>query len=156
MNKFDFDNQQKGSPLELLIADDLHFHQIPFGFNPFTGTEDPRRQDYDLYTGQPDEATLFELKMDWQSGITGNIFVEEKALYNSKADKFVYGRLFLDVFDRQRLIEMYQAREQGMHVYKRVTGGDQAHNSGMILNWRAVKENSIPYWAMRKQLTQHA
>jgi hypothetical protein len=96
------------------------------------------------------------MKMDWQSGITGNIFCEEKALYNSKADKFIYGRLFLDVFDRQRLLEMYQARAQGMHVYKHVTGGDQTHNPGMLLNWQAVKENSIPYWAMRKQLTQRA
>ena len=155
MNKFLFDRNQKGTPLELLIADYWHSIGIPFGFNPYSGTDDPRREDYDLYLGQPEAATLFEAKMDWGSGITGNIFVEEKALANTKASKIVYGRLLIDVFDRTRLVEMYNARCQGMHVYKHViTGGDQAHNPGMLLNWKDCKANSQPLWAVTKQLRQ--
>jgi len=51
--KFLYDRDQRGTPLELAIADSLHYHNIPFGFNAHSGTKDPRREDYDIYTGQP-------------------------------------------------------------------------------------------------------
>jgi hypothetical protein len=71
----------------------------PAGYNPASGTEDPRREDYDLYAGPQGQETFFEAKMDWQSGITGRVFVEEKTLRNTKADKVIIGRLLLDVFE---------------------------------------------------------
>src|SRR5438876_118847 len=84
------DRDQRGKPLELLVADYFHNKQIPFGFNPFSETADPRREDFDLYTGQPEEAILWEVKMDWASALTGNIFVEEKTLRNTQAHKMAF------------------------------------------------------------------
>ncbi|MGE5646414.1 MAG: hypothetical protein ACM336_11545 [Acidobacteriota bacterium] len=96
-----------------MIVQNLYSQGFPVGYNPFTGTEDPRREDFDIYVGQPeDNPLLLEVKMDWGSAFSGNIFVEEKALKNSKAHKFVYGRLFLDVFDRQNLLEMDHAKQR--------------------------------------------
>ena len=101
--------------------------------------------------------------MDWGSAFSGNIFVEEKALKNSRAHKFVYGRLFLDVFDRQHLLEMYHAKQRTRRpdgsymetdLYRHLTGGDQANNRGMLLTWKDVKDNSIPFWVVTKQLKQ--
>ena len=101
--------------------------------------------------------------MDWGSAFTGNIFVEEKSIKNSQAHKFVYGRLFLDVFDRQRLLEMYHAKQRTRRadgsfmetdLYRHLTGGDQASNRGMLLDWKTVKANSQPFWVLSKQLTQ--
>ena len=101
--------------------------------------------------------------MDWGSAFSGNIFVEEKALINSQAHKFVYGRLYLDVFDRQHLLEMYHAKQRTRrpdgtfsesYKYKHLVGGDQATNMGMLLDWKACKENSQPFWLLSKSLTQ--
>lgn len=92
--------------------------------------------------------------MDWGSALSGNIFVEQKTLNNTKASKMAFGRLFIDVFDTDKLRDMYQARNAKLYVYKHVIGGDQADNRGMLLDWRASKENSQPFWLLTKQLTQ--
>ena len=68
-NKFTFDRDQRGQPLEILVASHLHNLGLPIGYNPASGTDDPSREDYDLYVGQPDNnPLLLETKMDWQSG----------------------------------------------------------------------------------------
>jgi hypothetical protein len=165
--KFLFDRDQRGTPLELLIAQDLYDRQIPFGFNPHSGTEHPAREDFDIYVGQPSAPLLLlETKMDWHSGLTGNIFIEEKTLRNTKANRILYGRLILDVFDTDRLRQMYEERLENptwddrraawqMYRYKHVsTGGDQANNPGMLLGWKDVKENSHPYWRERLAIQQ--
>jgi len=92
--------------------------------------------------------------MDWQSGITGNIFVEEKTLNNTKAQKITFGRLFIDVFETDRLRAMYAAQNGKLFAYKHVIGGDQVNNRGMLLDWRACKDNSKPFWLEVKQLTK--
>jgi hypothetical protein len=130
LNNFYSDRDQRGAPLEELIGSYFHSRNIPFGFNPFTGTEDPRREDYDLYTGHPDEPLLWEVKMDWQSGLTGNVFVEEKSLFNSRAQKMAVGRLFIDVFDIDHLRGMYKAKAGKLDLYRHVIGGDQSGNHG--------------------------
>lgn len=92
--------------------------------------------------------------MDWQSAISGNIFVEEKALRNTKSDKIAYGRLFIDVFERERLIEMYNRKAGKLPAFRHVVGGDQAGNMGILLDWRACKDNSKPFWLATKELTK--
>ena len=92
--------------------------------------------------------------MDWASAITGSLFVEEKTLNNTKASKMAFGRLFIDVFDTDTLRQMYIARNGKLYAYKHIIGGDQADNRGMLLDWRACKENSQPFWQLTKQLTQ--
>ncbi|SRR5579883_1043358 len=167
MSNFFKDRDERGAPLEILIANDFHARGIPVGFNPASGTEDPTREDYDLYTGLPGAATFWEVKMDWMSGLTGRTFIEEKTLRNTKASKMIVGRLMLDVFDVQRLREMFDERLQTpvyderksiwlMTRYKHVIGGDQADNMGMLLDWRDVKANSRPLWAVTKELKQNA
>jgi len=136
------------------MADHFHNRQIPFGFNQFSETEDPRREDFDIYTGQPHNPLLWEIKMDWLSAITGNLFVEEKTLNNTKAHKIAYGRLFIDVFDTDRLRQMYEAFDHGVYKYRHVIGGDQANNRGMLLGWKDCKDNSKPFWLAVKELTQ--
>jgi hypothetical protein len=119
-----------------------------------------------VYVGKPeDNPLLLEAKMDWASGLTGRVFIEEKTLRNTKAHKFVIGRLLLDVFDTERLRQMYDEKLP-QHVwddrkgawqtdkYRKVIGGDQANNKGMLLDWKAAKENSQPFWLVAKQLTQ--
>lgn len=135
---------------------------MPVGFNPCSGTEDPRREDFDIYVGNPeDNPLLLEAKMDWASGITGRIFIEEKTLRNTKAHKFVIGRLLLDVFDTERLRQMYDEKlpvankwDGQFDKYKKVVGGDQANNKGMLLGWQDCKANSTPFWALAKSLTK--
>jgi hypothetical protein len=105
-----------------------------------------------LYVSEPDNNPLLvETKMDWQSGITGRIFVEEKTLRNTKAHKVIIGRLILDTFDTKTLIALYDAREKikrldgsyfEQYVYKHVNGGDQPDNKGMLLDWKVCKEHS--------------
>jgi hypothetical protein len=95
--------------------------------------------------------------MDWQSGITGRVFIEEKTLRNTKSDKFVIGRLLLDVFDTERLRQMYAEKvpNSGLDKYRKVVGGDQANNRAMLLDWKTCKDNSSPFWAAAKSLTNH-
>jgi len=92
--------------------------------------------------------------MDWTSAISGNIFVEEKTLNNTKAQKMAFGRLFIDVFDTDTLRQLYGARNGGVYAYKHVSGGDQADNRGMLLDWRACRQYSQPFWQFVKQLKQ--
>ncbi len=92
--------------------------------------------------------------MDWASAVTGNIFVEGKTLNNTKASKMAFGRLFIDVFDTDKLRDMYMARNGKLYAYKHIIGGDQANNRGMLLDWRTCKENSQPLWIAVKQLMQ--
>jgi hypothetical protein len=86
------------------------------------------------------------------SALTGNIFVEEKTLANTKADKIVYARLFLNVFETERLKAMYTTQARGMYQYKHVTGGDQADNRGMLLRFDDIKANSEPWYSFRNRL----
>jgi hypothetical protein len=95
---------------------------------------------------------LLEAKMDWMSGLTGNLFVEEKTLRNTKANKMLYARLILNLFDTERLREMYKAQGHGLYRYKHVTGGDQADNRGMLLAYDDIKANSEPWYAYRNHL----
>ena len=90
--------------------------------------------------------------MDWMSGLTGNLFVERKALYNTKADKILYGRIFLTVFETERLRAMYEAQSNGMYMYRHVIGGDQANNRGMLLKFDDLKGTSQPWYAVRNKL----
>jgi hypothetical protein len=163
MSDFFADRDLRGKPLELLAADHFHNLNIPFGFNPHSETDNPHREDFDLYTGQPEDPLLWEFKMDWLSAITGNVFVEEKTLRNTKAHKVAIGRLFIDVFDTAKLIELYNAKNRTRrpdgsfsetYLYKHLVGGDQANNRGMLLDWKTVKENSTPFWVVSKSLKQ--
>ena len=101
--------------------------------------------------------------MDWQSGITGRVFVEEKTLRNTKASKVVIGRLVLDTFDTKSLIALYDAKSRirnldgssfEQYVFKHVSGGDQQGNMGMLLDWKACKEHSTQFWRVAKELTK--
>jgi hypothetical protein len=75
----------------------------------------------------------------------------------------IVGRLLLDVFDVEHLRTLYNAKTRiargdgsfaEQYLYKHVTGGDQANNMGMLLDWRACKENSTPFWVAAKQVMQ--
>lgn len=155
MSDFYHDRDKRGEPLEILIANHLAQKQIPFGFNPFSKTDDARREEYDIYIGQPEnDPILLEVKLDWLSAITGNLFIEEKTLRNTHAHKIAYGRLFIDVFDTEKLRQMYALRNSQFYAYKHVIGGDQPDNRGMLLDWKACKANSQPFWLATKQLTQ--
>lgn len=163
MSKFDHDNLAKGQPLENLVADYFHNRGIPFGFNPYTGTDDPRRADFDLYTGQPEDATLWEAKMDWLSGITGNYFIEGKSLENTKAQKFIIARPWITVFHTDQLRALYNAknrvrRDDGtfaeQYHYKHVQGGDQASNEGVIVPCKEANQFGKPLWEAVKTLTE--
>ena len=163
MSDFFADRDLRGKPLELLAADHFHKLQVPFGFNPYSETQDPRREDFDLYTGQPQDPLLWEFKMDWLSAITGNVFIEEKTLRNTKADKMAIGRLYIDVFETAKLKELFNAknrirRPDGTYseqfVHKHLVGGDQVTNMGMLLDWKTCKEHSKPFWLVSRELTQ--
>jgi hypothetical protein len=163
MSDFFADRDLRGKPLELLAADHFHKLNIPFGFNPHSETDNPHREDFDLYTGQPEAPLLWEFKMDWLSAITGNVFVEEKALRNTLAHKIAVARLFIDVFDADRLRQLYEAKNRvrradggfsEQYLYKHLVGGDQANNIGMLLDWKTVKANSEPFWLVSKQLRE--
>lgn len=128
-----------------------------------SGTDDPRREDYDLYAGPEGQETFIEAKMDWQSGITGRVFIEEKTLRNTKASKMIVGRLIIDVFDVDHLRELYNAKNRvargdgtfaEQYTFKHVSDGDQAGNMGMLLDWKVCKEHSTPFWRVAKELTQ--
>ena len=86
------------------------------------------------------------------SALTGNIFVEEKTLQNTKADKMVFARLFLNVFDTERLKAMYAEQGHGIYRYKHVVGGDQANNRGMLLRGDDIKTNSEPWYSFKNRL----
>jgi hypothetical protein len=101
--------------------------------------------------------------MDWLSGITGNTFIEEKTLRNTKAHKMIVGRLLLDSFDMAHLREQYNAKNRvsrgdgtfaEQYRYKHLCGGDQADNRGMLLDWRTVKAESQPFWLTTRELMQ--
>lgn len=165
MSNFFKDRDERGAPLEILIAQHFHNLGIPVGFNPYSGTEDPRREQYDIYAGRPDAETFLEIKMDWASGISGNIFVEQKTLKNTLAQKMVFGRLIIDVFDTDKLRQMYGEKlaqpifnerkgEWQMDKYRKIIGGEQANNRGMLLSWRDCKDNSQTLWLLTKQLKQ--
>ena len=162
-NKFLFDRDQRGAPLELAIADSLHYRNIPFGFNPYTGTEDPRREDYDFYIGQPGAEAFWEAKMDWVSAFSKNLFIEEKTLRNTKADKFAIGLLYVHTFDTKELVDLYNAKQKvrradgtfaEQYLYKHVAGGDQAGNMGMLLPREVTKTVGQPFWKATRELTQ--
>ncbi len=136
---------------------------MPVGYNPHTGTDDPRREDYDLYAGPQGTETFFEVKMDWMSGLTGRTFIEEKTLRNTKAGKMIVGRLLLDVFEMERLKALYNAKNRvqrgdgsfaEQYVHRHVAGGDQPGNMGMLLDWRTAKAESQPFWLATRELTQ--
>lgn len=154
-NKFLFDRDQRGAPLELAIAASLHYRNIPFGFNPYTGTEDPRREDYDFYTGQPGTETFWAAKMDWMSCFTKNLFIEERTLRNTKADKFAIGLLYVHTFDTKELPDLYNVKQKvrctdgtfaEQYLYKHVAGGDQAANMGTLLPREVAKTVGQPFW----------
>ena len=156
MSNFFVDRDERGAPFENLIVQHIYERGIPVGFNPFSGTEDPRREDFDIYIGHPsDSPLLVEAKMDWGSGLSGNIFVEEKTLNNTKSHKVAFGRLIIEVFDTDQLRELYMARNGKIYAYRHVSGGDQADNRGMLLDWRACKQYSQPFWQFVKQLNRN-
>jgi hypothetical protein len=76
---------------------------------PNTGTEDLRREDYDLYIGQLGAETLFAVKMHWMGAFTRNIFIEEKTLRNTKAQKMAIGLLYVHTFDVDQRRDSYGA-----------------------------------------------
>lgn len=145
----------------MLIADYFYNRQIPFGFNPATGTDDPTREDYDIYAGPQGKETFFEVKMDFLSAITSNYFLEGKTLRNTKADKFIIARPWITVFDTERLREFYNAknrvhREDGsfaeQYQYRHVVGGDQADNEGVIVPCKEANQFGKPLWEATKEL----
>lgn len=163
MSKFTHDNLEKGQPLELLVADFLNYRQIPFGFNPYTGTDDPRREDYDIYAGPKNAETFYEVKMDWLAALSGNFFFEKKAIYNTKADKFIVARPWITVFDTQRIREFFEAKNRVRRLdgtyseqplYKHVQGGDQAGNEGVLVPCKEANQFGKPLWEAVRELTQ--
>ncbi len=161
--KFLYDRDVRGHLLEELLVNHFDQRGYPVGYNPYSGTEDPRREDYDFYVGAHGQEVLFEAKMDFQSAFTSNVFIEEKTLRNTKAHKMVIGRLILDTFDIPHLIELYNAKNRTrrpdgtfaeQYVHKHLCGGDQANNRGMLLDWKTCKENSRPLWLETRELKQ--
>ena len=101
--------------------------------------------------------------MDWLSAFTKNIFLEEKTLRNTKADKFAIGLLYIHTFDTKQLIELYDAKQRvrradgtfsEQYLYKHAAGGDQAGNMGMLLPREVTKTIGQPFWLAIKNLTQ--
>ena len=101
--------------------------------------------------------------MDWMSAFTKNIFIEEKTLRNTKAEKFAIGLLYVHTFDTAKLLELYNSMQRvrradgtfaEQYVYKHVAGGDQAGNMGILLPREITKTIGQPFWLATKQLTQ--
>jgi hypothetical protein len=92
--------------------------------------------------------------MDWMSAFTKNIFIEEKTLHNTKAQKMAIGLLYVHTFDVEKLRELYEARKAGIYLYKHVVGGDQADNRGMLLPREITKTEGQPFWLATRELTQ--
>jgi hypothetical protein len=101
--------------------------------------------------------------MDWVSAFSKNLFIEEKTLRNTKADKFAIGLLYIHTFDTKELIDLYNAKQKvrradgtfaEQYLYKHVAGGDQAGNIGMLLPREITKTIGQPFWLATKQLTQ--
>jgi hypothetical protein len=67
-----------------------------------------------------------------------------------------FGRLFIDVFDTDRLRAMYNAKAHEIYLHKHVVGGDQADNRGMLLPYQAIRDNSQPLWRATRELTKAA
>lgn len=145
------------------MADYFHNRQIPFGFNPASETEDRRREDFDLYTGSPENPLLWELKMDWLAGITGNYFFERKSIFNTKAQKFLVARPWITVFDTEQVRAFYEAKlanptwDEGRsqwqkYLYKHVSGGDQADNEGVLVPCREADGFGRRLWDVARFL----
>lgn len=110
---------------------------LPWARNPFTGTEDERRKDYDIRVGQ----ALVECKANPATTKTGNICLETDILENSKAHYFLiafpvvggwHGHV-LDRTDIETLLKATKLTFQGRTwKYKRVPAG-QYHQENMLV-----------------------
>jgi hypothetical protein len=130
---------------------------IPCGLNPYSGTEDPRRADYDVWLYSPDSLTI-EVKNDEMSYATGNVCIELAALHHSKAGLFAYflpfqvaGRkkLYVHAFFPQELSTLTIATKltpQGrFYTYRHTRVGDQENNVGVLVPREVLRTVGRPF-----------
>ena len=120
-----------GKYLETAFEDALTEASIPFSRNPYTGTDNPHRADYDhvLHIGN---GLLIEEKANPAADSTGNIAVETDILTVSKAHYFLiayitkgaWGAQVIDRHDIYTLLNSTVSTINGRtHKYKRVAAG---------------------------------
>jgi hypothetical protein len=165
------------TPVELFFIEILRHDGIPSFQNP---TPDPDlaedddtkqallegRQAYDVGIGFPEDVwQLTDVKVDWETQRTGNIFVEYNALLHTRSQTFVYfilrpDGIYISCLPVQKLWEAYHLKDElprgdgtfyEQYRYKHVHGGDQADNQGILLPTSVALKIEQPYHLWKKQ-----
>jgi hypothetical protein len=97
------------------------------------------------------------------AGLTGNYFFERRALYNTKADKFIVARPWITVFDTKQVRDFFEAKNRvargdgtfaEQYYFKHVIGGDQATNEGVLVSCKEADQFGRRIWEVAKELTR--
>lgn len=156
------DRDYIGTPFEERVLRILKDWKLPCGTNPYSKTEDPRRQDYDIWVYSPD-SLLLECKLDVASQRTGNFCVELHSLEVSRASHFIYGFptktcLYIHAFERrelERLVNKNILRFGGrQYVYPRRQTGDQPDNISSLIPVSVTHKVGQPFGRLLETLKQ--
>jgi hypothetical protein len=140
IHKF-FLDRSRGESLEDKIVLALSRWGIEAGRNPYSGTEDSRRGDYDVWFVLGTSTYTIEAKLDSMAHKTGNFCIELEATAHSKASLFVYGlpaaKLYLHAFTKSELEGLigattYRPGQGRLLLYRRIRIGDQPDNLGIV------------------------
>lgn len=160
MSNFYASRDYIGTPFEERVLRVLKDWQLPCGTNPYSKTEDLRRQDYDIWVYSPN-ALWLECKLDYASKRTGNFCVELHSLEVSKAGYFIYGFptkdcLYIHAFERRELerlvnknILTFGGRK---YVYPRRQTGDQRHNISSLIPVSVTHKVGQPFGRLLESL----
>jgi hypothetical protein len=143
-----------GKPFEYFVADYFRSQGLEenkdFGFNPASGTDDPKRADYDLWL----HSFLLECQMDYYSKKSKRFAIERKKLETSKADYWIQGfywagkayALALEDYEMKILFSRYA------YTYRRM--GQWEDTYGVLVPLTELKFIGQPLASFTKQLTQ--
>ena len=156
-----YDRDKKGQPFEQQVISILRQFGLPCGSNPYSKTDDIRREWYDIWV-YSENGLWLECKKDQKSGVYQNICVELHSLEVSKAWYFIYGfpfkgQLYIHAFERtelQRLVNQAILTWEGrVWRYKRVQTGDQSDNISALIPLSLTHQYGQPFGKLLEQLT---
>lgn len=160
-SNFFYDRDHIGTPFEERVLTILQNRGLPCGTNPFSKTEDIRREWYDVWVYSEDGLWL-ECKKDKKSEIYQNVCVELHSLEVTKAGYFIYGFptkdcLYIHAFETAELRKLVNQTiltfSGRIWRYKRVQTGDQATNISSLIPVSLTHKVGQPFGRLLEQLT---